>query len=881
MRSASARGSSGWSSDRLIYLLFLLSGASGLIYEVVWVREFGNVFGNTVYSASLVVAVFMLGLGFGAYLAGRWVDRRYPSAPSAPLRAYGCCELAIGGMGVLIALTLPRLGALSALVSSYTQGANGWYYLSSGSYVARYAVAVLLLAPITLLMGATLTLLIRHLIRRDIALAGWKTGALYGVNTAGAAAGAFFTDYALIPSIGLQATQLLAVFLNLIAALGALRLASRLTPVADTPGPREPIPSPEPVSRPTGSRRVVLLTGLALLLSGFAAMGMEIVWFRHAASLLGSFRSVFSLLLTVILVGIWLGALVGGYLDRRLGRPAPLYMVTQALFAISALIGIATADVRQLSLATAANATAFLAASGWKRAIMELWFNMQPFLREVLVPSFFMGFTFPLANAMVQRVESAVGTRAGLLYLANTFGAVLGSLVTGFLLLPTAGMQQGALVLGAGTALAIVALFLAARPASVGVFFLSLAAVTGALALWVGLPSDHVARRTLTLSPTDRLLTVSEGVTEIVAITETPQEWRTLFTNAHPMSSTSRPAQRYMRAFAHLPLLSLEAPEDVLVIAFGVGNTAHAASLHSTVRRLEIVDLSEQILRHAHYFSATNGSILRHPAVSVYVNDGRLHLRMRPPATYDLITLEPPPIGLAGVAALYSREFLELARSRLKPHGYLTLWLPAYQVPEDVALSMVHTFLEVFPKSVLLSGDLRELILMGVNDSQLEIDPARVQAKLDSAPALRADMLNIDLATLTEIIGTFAGSAETLAEATEPYPSVPDDRPIPEYASSSRLIHNWIPIRLFNVRAVGAWCPRCFANGEPLPSLEDVGIYLSILGRLYVDPLFLEYDSIQRKRPHIVLSGDPALERTVRRNPYLRSLVRGHFTETR
>src|SRR3990172_10203968 len=150
MRSASARGSSGWSSDRLIYLLFLLSGASGLIYEVVWVREFGNVFGNTVYSACLVVAVFMLGLGFGAYLAGRWADRRYPSAPSAPLRAYGCCELAIGGMGVLIALTLPRLGALSALVSSYTQGANGWYYLSSGSYVARVAVAGLPPAPLSL-----------------------------------------------------------------------------------------------------------------------------------------------------------------------------------------------------------------------------------------------------------------------------------------------------------------------------------------------------------------------------------------------------------------------------------------------------------------------------------------------------------------------------------------------------------------------------------------------------------------------------------------------------------------------------------------------------------------------------------------------------------
>lgn len=865
----------------MIYFLFFLSGASGLIYEVVWVREFGNVFGNTVYSASLVVALFMSGLGVGAYLAGRWVDRRYLSAPPAPLRAYGCCELAIGGMGFLISLTLPRLGALSALVSSYTQEANGWYYLSSGSYLARYAVTVLLLAPITLLMGATLTLLIRHLVRRDVTLAGWKIGALYGINTAGAAGGAFLTDYALIPVAGLQATQFLAVLFNLIAAIGAFRLASGSTPVSDAPAPLEPTPASESALPSTGSGRVVLLTGLGLLLSGFAAMGMEILWFRHTASLLGGFRSVFSLLLTVILVGIWLGALAGGYLDRRMGRPVPLYMVTQALFLISALLGIATADATHLVSTAGANATAILTASPWKRAALELWFNVQPALREVLGPAFFMGFTYPLANASIQRVQSAVGTRAGLLYLANTFGAVLGALVTGLLLLPSVGMQQGAFVLGGATALAIVALFLTARPASVGAFVPSLVSVVVALALWTGLPPDHVTRRTLALRPTDRLLTVSEGVTEIVAVTEAPQEGRTLLTDGHPMSGTGRLAQRYMRAFAHIPLLSLEAPEDVLVIAFGVGNTAHAASLHPTVRRLETVDLSEQILRHAHYFSATNGGVLRHPKVSVYVNDGRLHLRMRPARTYDLITLEPPPIGKAGVAALYSREFLELARSRLKPRGYLTLWLPAYQVPEEVTLSMVRAFVEVFPTSVLLSGALRELILMGVNDSRLEIDPARIEAKLASTPALRADMASIDLATPTEIVGTFVGSAETLAGSTKLYPPLTDDRPILEYATHSRNFHNWIPIQLFNVRAVGAWCPRCFANGKPLPALEDLGMYLGILERLYLNSLFLEYSTSPRKKSRIGLRVDPAAERAVKRSPYLTWVVLSHFTDVR
>src|SRR5919106_1159444 len=126
----------------LLHLLFFLSGISGLIYQVIWVRTFGNVFGNTVYSASIVVAVFMLGLGAGSYLAGAWADRRYAGVTggSAPrnilLRTYGHCELAIAAIGLGLALLLPHLGALSAMVSAYSQEPSGWYALSTPSYVA-------------------------------------------------------------------------------------------------------------------------------------------------------------------------------------------------------------------------------------------------------------------------------------------------------------------------------------------------------------------------------------------------------------------------------------------------------------------------------------------------------------------------------------------------------------------------------------------------------------------------------------------------------------------------------------------------------------------------------------------------------------------------
>jgi len=233
-----------------LYLLFFCSGISGLIYQVVWVRVFGNVFGNTVYSTSLVVAVFMLGLGVGSYVTGAWADRRYavrrdavdPGSASALrgrkgaaeagrdeflLRAYGYVELIIGVAGLGVSLLLPYLDRLSTLVSSYSREPSGWYVLSTASYLARAGIAVILLTPITFLMGGTLTLLIRHLVRRDVDVGGRRIAALYGVNTAGAALGAFLTDFSLVPSMGLRGTQLVAVALNLLAGIGALWLARR------------------------------------------------------------------------------------------------------------------------------------------------------------------------------------------------------------------------------------------------------------------------------------------------------------------------------------------------------------------------------------------------------------------------------------------------------------------------------------------------------------------------------------------------------------------------------------------------------------------------------------------------------------------------------
>jgi spermidine synthase len=858
----------------MLYLLFFCSGLSGLIYQVVWVRVFGNVFGNTVYSASVVVAVFMLGLGAGSYLGGAWSDRQYAAHPERPLRAYGYVEIAIAAMGLAIALVLPHLDRVSVLVTSYEQDANGWYVITPASYAARAGIAVALLIPISLLMGATLTLLIRHLVRSDVEVQGRRIALLYAMNTAGAAVGCFLTDFALVPAWGLRNTQFVAVAFNIVAGVGAIVLAIVLasrSPAARTvSGPRKEARdklrvAPSIVEGQLPTPKAVVFTSVALALSGFAALGMEILWFRHFSIMLGAFRAVFSLLLSVILVGIGAGALVAGIVQRRTRRPVQWLIAVQALFIVFTLIGMVAADSSAIdrtvssAIAAAAAGAPPVARSGLAWTLTELWFNLRPILPEVALPALLMGFSFPLANAVIQRTERSVGRRAGVLYLANTMGAVAGSLVAGFLLLPTLGLQGSTTVLMIAAALGLIPLYLASRDSGIGIrdsrrsmnsspesripnpgsrvaVAASMVIVALAIAVWMALPTDYIRTRALPQpEPNERVLNQSEGVNEIITITETTGKGRRLMTNGHAMSATWPLSQRYMRALAHVPLLMIDNPERLLVIGFGVGNTTAAATLHPTVNRVEVADLSRNVLNHATFFSSVNNNVLKDPRVVVYVNDGRHHLQVQPLESYDLIALEPPPIGYAGVAALYSEEFYALARTRLKPNGFISQWLPSYQVPTETTLSMIRAFINVFPRSVLLSGAQADLILIGAKD-RIEIDPNRLLTAMSRRPAARADLARLDLGTPREIVGMFLGSAEKLAEASRDAAPVTDDRPVQEYGVRSLLnLGASVPAAVVDLTRIATWCPSCFDNGVTVRSVEGLDLYLALLNRAYTE----------------------------------------------
>ena len=858
----------------VIFAIFLASGVSGLIYQVIWVRQFANVFGNTVYSASLVAGVFMAGLGAGAYVLGKEADARYADDPMRPLRLYARAELGIAAFGLVLARFLPRLGALSVLASSYVTGPHGWHELSTLSYVVRYAVAIALVAPPTFLMGGTLTLLIRFVVAHRVDAAAHRIGRLYAANTAGAAVGALLTDLVLVPALGLWNTQVLAVLINVAAGMGALSLArSRaLSHPASEPNRQA---GGAPSDHDAAEARSLGASAVALVMTGFAAMGLEILWFRFLSSVLGQLRSVFSLLLAVILTGIGLGSLLGAWAHRRFGRPAVLWMGTQALLAVSSAILLGLLDPRAVA-GTHDLALAFVSAPGWERGVIELWASIRPVAAFVLLPALLMGMSFPLANANAQRVVAAIGQRAGALYLANTAGNVLGCFVVGFALLPSLGVQNTTLQLAVAAAGSIIPIYLSAGRservaratqvtlvASFGLCFVALgsfAALPRGFMLDKLLPHDQAAS-------IRQILERSEGLSETVVIGDVPGFYRELLTNGHAMSSTHPKSQRYMRAFAHVPLLQIDEPKSALVICFGVGNTTHAVSLHPSVTRIDVADLSRSVLDHAGWFRATNGGVLDDPRVSVFVNDGRHHLLMQPPGTYDLITLEPPPIAFAGVASLYSRELYELARSRLTGRGLMTQWLPAYQVPEETVRSVVRAFVDVFPESVLLSGDDNELILMGTKGPQIAMDLDRVATRLSRSPRVMADLEGIDLGNFTELAGMFAASSATLTRATRGVSAVTDDRPTLEYSLVSNLGSRRMPKDLFDVTGVEAWCPGCLAR---LPRLGD---YLRFTGLIYASDSFLATPS---EGPVPVESVS-----TLAASHYLETLVKGPSLEAR
>jgi spermidine synthase len=712
---------------------FFLSGAAGLLYEVVWTRLLGLVFGHTVYAITTVLAAYMGGLALGSVLMGSRADRMH-----RPLRVYGLLEGAVG----LYCLASPLL--FRGADALYLWAHRALQPSPTGSAALHLVLSAALLLPPTTAMGATLPILSRAVVQRS-GVAASEVGTLYGVNTWGAVLGTAATGFLLLPSVGLRVTIWIGVALNLgVAALALwLEQASASSPGA-VPSDAE-TDAGAGAGEPEASRLEVLLTLVALGVSGAASMAYEISWTRALSLVLGSSTYAFSAMLTTFLVGLALGAVI---VSRILRTRRPGLAALGAVEVGIAVLGLATLP----ALGRLPEAVlAVLRITGVSHgAVLGTQFLLG--FAVMIVPTLLVGATFPLAIAAVGRRLARLGRDVGAIYGANTVGTIVGSIATGFVLIRAIGIERTVLAAAVANLAAGVALLLAAQGprraarafAAAGVAAFALVAVasphwdprmmtTGAAVyaqLLVGRGSDALRH----LAEERELLYYDEGISTTVSVAR-DTGGTTLTVNGKGDASNDLDMQTQLLC-AHLgPLLAPEA-RTALVVGLASGVSVGAIAQHP-LRRIDVAELEPAMIQASRFFLAENRNALADPRVRVIEGDGRSIL-LTAAEPYDVIVSEPSNPWIAGIASLFTLDFYRAARERLSPRGVFVQWLQNYSIFSRDMRMVVRTFQEVFPHVSIWAASPNDFLLVATPEP-LRLDLGLVASRVAASPALRED----------------------------------------------------------------------------------------------------------------------------------------------
>ncbi|NKB69614.1 MAG: tetratricopeptide repeat protein [Candidatus Latescibacteria bacterium] len=718
--------------------LFFLSGVCGLVYEISWMRMFRLVMGNTVYTSAMVLTVFMAGLALGAYVAGRYIDR-----VTSPLKLYGFLELAVG----LYGLVMPLLFAGFEPVYEFLYHRFvGWPTVLG---IGRFVVSALLLISPTILMGATLPLLSRFISQRRESM-GRDVGRLYAFNTLGAAVGAACTGFLLVPFLGVHWTVVGAALTNLAIGVVAIGLARGSGAVeSETRHGEESPPSGAPAWA-VGNRSVLL--GLAG--AGFASMIYEVAWTRILSLLIGSSVYAFSLMLVAFIAGLGAGSLVlAGWIDRR--RNLLVFLGFLQLLA-----GLAAMLVVPLFNRLPSFTVDLVTRYSTSFAVLHLLEFVAIFLL-MLVPTFAMGGIFPLVAKLYTRDFARVGQSVGDAYAANTIGAVLGSFIAGFLLIPAIGGQY-TILLAVGVNLAIGSYFVLVSKwgSQMGRWTVVTGACTLVLAWSFFIPQwdpvlmnsapylyayrykgkavQQEADLTQVMTQNRRLLYAEEGVTANVTVVESGDE---IYLKVNGKTdASSRGDLRSQSLLAHLPLLLHPQPDQVLLVGLGSGISLGAAQRHP-IQEIECVEISPEVVEGARFFSEVNYQALQDPRLNLIVGDGRNHVAMSQ-SRYDVIISQPSNLWIAGMADLFTTEFFSACRQQLAEGGVMCSWVQAYSMREEDFKTILNTFQRVFPHASLWEsipgGD---YFLVGSND-EIAFHPSSMKARVEQRQ-LESDFVRI------------------------------------------------------------------------------------------------------------------------------------------
>ena len=693
---------------RILYLIFFLSGATGLVYEVIWVRLTGLVFGNTSHAISVVLGSFMAGLALGSWWLGRKADR-----VASPLRFYGLLEIGIGVSASLVPVAFGLLDTVYWALSPSLDKVPG------GNGLLRFLTSFLILIVPTFLMGGTLPVLARFF-TEAVQEIQRKVGLLYALNTFGAAFGTLAAALFFVPRLGNTRSTLLIAIVNVLIGLSAIFMASRQSKVSAAI-------QDEPAWTPVDSRadattdRLVLA---ALATSGFVSMIYEVAWTRALTAMIGSSTYAFSIMLVTFLVGIALGSSIAVKWRAAGLRLLGFTQLGIAIGALLFLVGYLVAPYILLGMLRSLSYTF--------PAVLTSQFVVCAAL--MIFSTVCMGAAMPVASQIYSNKLTVLGRSVGNVYSVNTLGAIAGSLAAGFLLLPLLGTERtilaglfvnsaiAALILAAPRALrrpnlakwvALALLLVATLSMRGGVFWSKNALDRGILVY----ARSFDARPELTISEnyqdTD-VVYFKDGNNATISVRK-GEDYVGLRTNGK-VDASNKADMITQLMIGYLPILYHPTPRSTMIIGYGGGVTVGAASAFKEVEEIDCLEIEPAVVGAGPAFQEFNRKSYENPKVHIMYNDARNYMNVTR-KQYDVIISEPSNPWIAGVASLFTSEFYERAAQVLKPDGVFAQWIQLYELdPADMRM-VLREFQEKFPHvSVwVFSGD---LVVIGTRQPQ-------------------------------------------------------------------------------------------------------------------------------------------------------------------
>jgi spermidine synthase len=804
-------------------LLLFASGGASLIYQVLWIKQLALVVGVEVQAVTAGVSAFFAGLAIGGWAFGRLADRL-----ARPLRLYALLEAGVLVLAVASTWLLPHAAAPFASLQDRI-GPLAW------------ALPFVLVGLPAVLMGGTLPVLMRALCPAAIQM-GRAGARLYAANTAGAIAGTLAASFALIPGLGVLGSACAAAVLNASAALVAVLIArtqpafvpvvsssspavvlgqsvagiarDRASAVAaernadGASGPRPQAPNVRDVSSPAAVRNAhdvffqsVLASQarLALVLyaiAGGVALGYEVVWSQVIVQFISTRSFAFAVVLATYLLGLALGsALASRYADRARdpwGAFATL-IVAAGLVALLEIAVLGNWLPHWQSLAR----EAALSATGNLLSAMCAGFAVAA-LCVVFVPTLLLGAAFPFALRL--NVDNRhTGRDVGAVVALNTAGGIAGTLLTGFVLVPTLGLIHTLAALAVlASVVGLIAVLRGSHVRPLARWSVPVLAVLTLVTVFVT-PSDRLATL-LAESRGGHLSFYEESAGGTVAVVEQnagPRQFRRLYIQGVSNSGDTMASLRYMRLQALLPLLiHRETPRAALVIGLGTGITGGALLTWPGLEHRAVAELLPAVVRAAPQFKG-NYSMSTDARMDIRMRDGRREL-LRNTERYDLITLEPPPPSAAGVVNLYSSDFYRLAASRLQQGGIVAQWLPLPTQNEQDTRSLIQSFIQAFPYAALWTTELHEMMLVG-SMQPLELDVPRIEARF-AQPQVAAALREVGIASPAALLATWITDRAGLEYYAADAQPVTDDQPRIEYATWVR--HDAFPTTLNHLLAL-------------------------------------------------------------------------------